>query len=193
MKQGRNAPGKSDEAQPSAPPPEAPGTQQPARIPPPSGNKWVRRGTVLAGRGDYIGAVSAFSQGILDNPADADAYVGRGKAFCVTGGYSLAMGDYNTALLHNPNSAAAYTERGILYFNMGDGAAYDRMDYLRLALRDLNRALEIDPSFAEAYGARSVVHAALEGEESESTRSARAVHDAYMAIQLNPNLVGAKV
>lgn len=169
-----------------------PALSDPARPPMPPQNKWVRRGNVLLGRGDMIGAISEFSQALLANQRDSDAYVGRGKAFQATGGHELALRDFNAAIASTPSSSPAYTARGALYFELSSIQTEDKDMLLQAALDDLNQAVAIDPNYSEAYKYRSVVYSALDGNVLETSRGSRAVYDAYLSLTLTPGCAPAK-
>lgn len=155
-------------------------------VPLPPQNKWTRRGNVLMGRGDMIGAISEFSQALLENRRDVDAYIGRGKAFTATGGHELAMRDLNGAVAIDPQSSAALAARGGLYYEISTIRVEDAEMLLNTALEDLNKAIAIDPNCAEAYKHRSKVFSKLDGNVLETSRGSRAVYDAYLALTLSP-------
>lgn len=144
------------------------------------------------GRGDMIGAISAFSQAILQDPTSSEGYVGRGRAFRFTGGFDLAMRDLNHAIGHNPTSTAAFTERGALWFEISKTAMVDKDQLLSKALTDLSRAIELEPYNPEAYRVRSAVYTAVDGDTTQTSRGSRAVYDAYMAMQISNGFATAK-
>jgi tetratricopeptide (TPR) repeat protein len=78
-------------------------------------------------KGDYQGAVAAFTQAIMLNPNDAQAYYNRGIARSSLGDKQGEIADYNQALRINPNYAKAYYNRGVARSDLGDkqGAVAD--------------------------------------------------------------------
>ena len=78
-------------------------------------------------KGDYQGAVAAFTQAILLNPSDAQAYYNRGIARSSLGDKQGEIADYNQALRISPNYAKAYYNRGVARSDLGDkqGAVAD--------------------------------------------------------------------
>ena len=81
-------------------------------------------------KGDYQGAIAAYTQAIVLNPNYAEAYNGRGNARYRLGDYKAAVADFNEAVRINPNLAEAYTHRGNARDDLGDSqgalADYDR-------------------------------------------------------------------
>jgi len=71
-------------------------------------------------KGDYQGAIAAYTQAIVLNPNYAEAYNGRGNARYRLGDYKAAVADFNEALRINPNYAEAYTNRGNARPDSGD-------------------------------------------------------------------------
>ena len=78
-------------------------------------------------KGDYQGAIAAYTQAILLSPNYAEAYNGRGNARYRLGDYKAAVADFNEALRINPNYAKAYNSRGNVRAELGDkqGAIQD--------------------------------------------------------------------
>ena len=71
-------------------------------------------------KGDYQGAIAAYTQAIVLNPNYAEAYNGRGNARYSLRDYKGAVADFNEALRINPNYAEAYTNRGNARDDSGD-------------------------------------------------------------------------
>ena len=88
-------------------------------------------------KGDYQGAIAAYTQAIVLNPNYPEAYNGRGKARYRLGDYKAAVADFNEALRINPNYAEAYTNRGNARDDSGDSQG---------ALADYTSALRINPN-----------------------------------------------
>jgi len=93
-------------------------------------------------KGDYQGALAAYSQAIVLNPNYTQAYNNRGVACRALGDKQGAVDDYNQALRINPNLEAAYNNRGIARSQLGDKQG---------AIADYNQALRLNPNYAEAY------------------------------------------
>ncbi len=103
-------------------------------------------------RGDYNGAIIAYTEAIEFDNSNAAAYLYRGSAFGTLGDYMKSAADYTNAIRLDGNNANAYVGRGIAYYYMGNYAA---------AVADLTAAIQADPQNAKAYYTRSVCYSAL--------------------------------
>jgi tetratricopeptide (TPR) repeat protein len=120
-------------------------------------------------KGDYQGAIAAYSQAILLNPNYAPAYVGRGNARDDLGDNQGALADYNEALRINPNDADAYYNRGV---------TRSRLENRQGALADYNEALRINPNLAEAYYNRGLLRSQL-GDKQAAIEDLQKAADLY--------------
>ena len=98
-------------------------------------------------KGDYQGAIAAYTQAIALNPKYAPAYNNRGIARSKLGDNKGAVADYNQALQINPNYAKAYYNRGNARSDLGDNQG---------AVADYNQALRINPNYVLAYNNRGL-------------------------------------
>ena len=85
-------------------------------------------------KGDYQGAVAAYTQAIELNPNYAEAYYNRGFTRAKLGDKQGALADYNEALRINPNYAKAYYNRGAIGNSLGEKAG---------AIQDFQKAAEL--------------------------------------------------
>ncbi|WP_445241756.1 tetratricopeptide repeat protein [Microcoleus vaginatus] len=126
-------------------------------------------------KGDYQGAIAAYTQAIALNPKYAQAYHNRGNARSKLGDNQGAVADYNQALRINPNYAKAYYNRGISRFELGDNQG---------AVADYNQALRINPNYVLAYNNRGLARYRLGDKQG-------AVADYNQALRIDPNHVNA--
>jgi tetratricopeptide (TPR) repeat protein len=160
-------------------------------------------------KGDYQGAVAAYTQAIQLNPNYANAYTNRAIArYNHQKDYKGVIEDLNQLLRINPNNSLAYFNRAKARSKLGDeqGASEDRKKGLQVnpsnaeeyvnrgttrfylgdkqgAIADFDQALRINPNYAEAYGSRGVVRSNLEDNQG-------ALADFNQALRINPNLAG---
>jgi tetratricopeptide (TPR) repeat protein len=106
--------------------------------------------------GDYLGAITAYTQAIQLNPRDGLAFCCRGVAYYRLSDGARAMSDYDQAIKIDPNLSMAYYRRGFLH--------YIAKDYLR-AIDDYNKSILLQPDFALAYSNRSYAYRDLYGEQ----------------------------
>ncbi len=88
-------------------------------------------------KGDYQGALAAYSQAIVLNPNYVEAYNRRGIARRALGDNQAAIADVNEALRINPSDALAYYDRGIARVRLGE---------FQDAIADYSEALRINPN-----------------------------------------------
>jgi len=168
-------------------------------------------GNALRDKGDYRGAIDAYSRAIALAPAYDMFYNNRGIARAAIGEYDCAIRDYTRAIELNPDHAMAYNNRAIAYAAVHDyeralqdytralalkadyaeayhnrGNAYREMrDYDR-AILDYTRAIERKPDFEEAYNNRGNAY-------REKDDYDRAIRDYTRAIDLRPDFESAYV
>jgi tetratricopeptide (TPR) repeat protein len=100
---------------------------------------WYQRGLECFERGDYAGAMEAFSTAIRERPDYAEAYHKQGEIYYAVGDYGEAMERFNAAIRANPGYAEGYAGRGKLF--------RDNLDHDR-AIADFTRAIALDPGHA---------------------------------------------
>ncbi|MBW4449717.1 MAG: serine protease [Spirirestis rafaelensis WJT71-NPBG6] len=126
-------------------------------------------------KGDFQGAIAAYTVAIRINPNYANVYNNRGNARSKLGDNQGAIADYNQAIQLNPNSADAYHNRGIAHSDLGDKQG---------AIADYNQAIRLNPNYANAYTNRGVARSELGDKQG-------AIADYNQAIRLNPNYANA--
>ncbi|MEG3958309.1 tetratricopeptide repeat protein [Microcoleus sp. herbarium2] len=126
-------------------------------------------------KGDYQGAIAAYTQAIALNPNYVQAYHNRGIVRSKLGDKQGAVADYNQALRINPNYAKAYYNRGIARDDLGDKQG---------AVADYNQALRINPNYVLAYNNRGLARFELGDKQG-------AVADYNQALRIDPNHVNA--
>ncbi|MEG4857774.1 tetratricopeptide repeat protein [Microcoleus sp. K1-B6] len=126
-------------------------------------------------KGDYQGAIAAYTQAIGLNSNYAQAYHNRGNSRSKLGDNKGAVADYNQALRINPNYAKAYYNRGISRSELGDNQG---------AVADYNQALRINPNYVLAYNNRGLARFKLGDKQG-------AVADYNQALRIDPNHVNA--
>jgi len=156
-------------------------------------------------KGDYQGAIAAYTQALVLKPNSAEGYLTRGVARYKLGDTQGAIADYNQTLKINPNFALAYNNRGAARSDLGDnqGAIADYDQALRInpndvfaynnrglarsdlgdkqgAIADYNQALKINPNFAKAYYNRGSIRYKLGDKQG-------AIADYNQALKINPN------
>jgi tetratricopeptide (TPR) repeat protein len=163
-------------AAPVAVSPAVPATASPAAAPietadPAESAETVNKtGIALFAKGDFDGAVSAFSRAIALKPDYAEAFYHRGLVYYEKKEPDRAMGDFNDALRFDGTYAAAYFNRGIIYT--------DRKDYTR-AMADYNETIRLNPAHTKARNNRGNLF--VLGREYT-----QALNDYNEAIRLNP-------
>ncbi|NJR21812.1 MAG: serine protease [Richelia sp. CSU_2_1] len=122
-------------------------------------------------KGDYQGAIAAYTQAIKLDPNYAFAYNSRGIARTELGDNQGAIADFNEVLRIDPNDVYTYYNRGIARRKLGDNQG---------AIADYNAALRIDPNYANAYISRGNARSELGDKQG-------ALADFNEALRINPN------
>jgi tetratricopeptide (TPR) repeat protein len=107
-------------------------------------------------QGDFLGALTAYTEAVQVDPTNALALCCRGVAYYRLGDEENARIDYNRSIELDPTLAIAYYRRGFL--------RYVAKDYV-MAIADYNKSIELNPSFALAYSNRGYVYRDLYGEQ----------------------------
>ena len=113
-------------------------------------------------KGDYQGAIAAYSQALVLNPNYAEAYNNRGITRSDLGDKKGAIADYNEALRINPNSAEAYYNRGNARFNLGDKEG---------AIQDYQKAANLYQQEGNTNDYQDAINRIRELERNSPTRS----------------------
>ena len=132
-------------------------------------------GNAKVNKGNYKGAIAAYSKAIDLNPDLADVYNDRGAAKETLDDFEGAIADYDNAIRFVPEYATAYNNRGIAKDNLGN---YNG------AIEDYDMAIQLDPEYATAYNNRGVAKDNLDDYNG-------AIKDYDMAIKLNPKYAKA--
>ena len=132
-------------------------------------------GLASAAKGDYKGAITAYTAAIGFDAKYPIAYNNRGVAYFRSGDNDHAIADYDAAIKLSPKVASAWANRGRAFREKGDN---DR------AIADYSKAIGLDPRSAAAYNNRGLAFAA-KGD------SGRAIADYSSAIRLDPKLANA--
>ncbi len=122
-------------------------------------------------KGDYPGAIEAYSQAIQLNPNNAQAYNERGNARYMLGDKQAALTDYDQALKIDPNYAPAYTNRGNARDDLGDKQG---------AIADYDKSLKINPNDANTHYNRGITRSRLGDKQG-------AIADFDQSLKNNPN------
>ena len=137
---------------------------------------YIRRGRLLAARGDYEAAIKDMDKAIELDSTNTLAFFNRAILHSEQSHLNEAMADLNTVLRHEPGNALTLYNRSLISAQVGDfGAALSDMDrvininpnnvlayfnragfFLEMgrwddALADYNKAIELYPDFAKAY------------------------------------------
>ncbi|TAG93334.1 MAG: tetratricopeptide repeat protein [Oscillatoriales cyanobacterium] len=138
----------------------------------PKADDFYIQGEEKSNKGDYQGAVAAYTQAIQLNPNYADAYINRGNALDILGNKQSALDDYNQALRINPNLANAYLGRGGIRLILGDKQG---------AIDDFNQVVQTNPNDADSYNTRGASRYYLGDKQG-------AIKDYTQALSIDPNL-----
>jgi tetratricopeptide (TPR) repeat protein len=123
-------------------------------------------------KGDYQGAIAAYTEIIKINPQNNRAYINRGAARAQIKDYQKAIADFDRALQLNPQDPLAYANRGTVRQDLGDNQG---------GIADYTQAIDLAPQIAIAYNNRGVAN-------YEAGNQAQAEVDLDKAIELDPNL-----
>ena len=167
-------------------------------------------GVILAGEGDFQGAMSQYRQAVAIDPDYADGHANVGHELLREGHLDQAAGELHEALRLQPKLPVAEADLGTLLAARGDyqGAILHLTESLRAkpdnahaesnlcfvllhntqgeeALPHCQRALRLEPDFADAHFNLGTVLSA-------QGRKAEARAEFMLAIRYNPGHVGAK-
>jgi tetratricopeptide (TPR) repeat protein len=137
----------------------------------PKADDFFIQGGEKLNKGDYQGAVAAYTQAIQLNPNYADAYIARGNSLAILGNNQGALDDYNQALRINRNIASVYAGRAMIRISLGDKQG---------AIDDLNQIVQINPNDADSYNNRGIARSFLKDREG-------AIKDYTQALSIDPN------
>ena len=96
-------------------------------------------------QGNYDGAISDCTEGLLQQSNNIYAWLNRGNAWAKKGEYDEAIADYNRAIHLEPNFTVAWSSRGEAWYGKGE---YDK------AIDDLSEALRLGPNSSNAWRIR---------------------------------------
>jgi len=130
----------------------------------------MQRGRAAVQKGDFDGAIAAFTAAIRLDPKLTAAYLTRGWVYSAKGDFPKAIADYDQAIKLDPKSAEALCNRGDLLAKNGE---IDR------GLADLSAAIRLNPKLVPAYMARGFIY-------SEQGAHDKAVADYSEVIRLVP-------
>ncbi len=82
----------------------------------------LEKGNACFDKGDYDGAIAAYTQAIKFDPKNTRAYCDRGAAYMQKGENDKVIADCNEAIRLDPKYADAYQVRGSAYSRKGDTA-----------------------------------------------------------------------
>lgn len=99
------------------------------------------RGNELFKKGDYPGAVKAYSEAIRRNPDDPKPYSNRAACYNKLTAFDLGVKDCDTCIRLDPKFIKGYVRKGVLLKAMQD---FDR------AMQAFQKAIEIDENNTEA-------------------------------------------
>ena len=70
-------------------------------------NDWLSVGNLLKQKGNYTGAIAAYTKALEIDPKDKQGWVNKGDALNLLGNYTGAIAAYNKALEIDPNNELA--------------------------------------------------------------------------------------
>lgn len=134
------------------------------------------QGEELRKKGDFDGAIKAYTESIQLDPNFPWPFNNRGLARAAKGQYQEALQDYAEAIRLDPNYAFPHNNRGLTYAAMNDldnaikdytkaiqidlvytfpwynrGVAWSRKGDFEKAIADFAEAIELDPKFAAPH------------------------------------------
>ena len=132
----------------------------------------TKQANLLRDKGDFDGAIAAYTEAIRLNPQNAQLYSGRGQAYQRKGEFDKAIADCNHAIQLDPMAAEPYCMRGASHGRNGDA---DK------AIADFTEAIRLNQNDAEAYYNRGCEY----GKKGDHDQ---AINDFTAAIQINPKV-----
>jgi tetratricopeptide (TPR) repeat protein len=114
----------------------------PTPVPTKSPSEWMEIGRTAFAQDDFVSAIDAFTQAILQDQELVEGYYLRGLSFASLGNYEQAVADFTLTITLDEEHAEAYNARGEVYFLL------QRKD---LALEDFIKAIELSPTLPTAY------------------------------------------
>jgi len=149
---------------------------------------YISRGNAYHQQGNFIQAVSDYTQAIAINPNYAEAYYNRGIVYDKQGNFIQAISDYTRAIVINPNYVEAYYNRGIVY---------DKQGNFIQAISDYTQAIAANSSYAESFYSRGIIYVKAEAFYNRGIiyvkqgNFIQAISDYTQAIAINPNYAEA--
>jgi tetratricopeptide (TPR) repeat protein len=131
----------------------------------------TKQGNLLREKGDFDGAIAAYTEAIRLDPQNAPVYSGRAYAHFKKGEFDQAIVAYSEAIRLDPKYAEAYCNRGLAYGKKSD---QDK------AIADFTEAIRLNPEDAEAYYNRGCTYV-KKGDHDKG------INDFTAAIRINPN------
>jgi tetratricopeptide (TPR) repeat protein len=109
-----------------------------------NGMAFQNLGTVMAQRGDIVGARRAFEAALADAPDSAEVHFNLGQACALQGKYDEAVPYYRAALARQP---------GLIHADYNLAVALESLGQIGQAVVHYRRALQVDPGDEEARDA----------------------------------------
>ncbi|GAB4556394.1 MAG: hypothetical protein OHK0023_28650 [Anaerolineae bacterium] len=138
-------------------------------------NSWRSRshydkGQDLYQRGDYAGAIAAYTEALRLDASNSEALNARGLAKLEQNEIFAAIADFDAAIAVDANFKWAYYNRGMVYLDLGDFGQ---------AQQNFSEAIRIDPAFVSALVGRGITYSHLE-------RVSQAIADFERALEIAP-------
>jgi len=108
----------------------------------------VEKGSILAGRSEWIPAIDLFRRAVAISPRDASAHLWLGDMLLRTGDFDGAFDEFKVALSLEPKSFRACQGMGLVHLQQGNFSA---------AIDDFHQALAIKANYLD--GERGLAHA----------------------------------